>query len=705
MAWRGWWWLALAVIVPDAGAQILPALPQASIDTTYPVMSGATINVAAGGNLQTAINNAHPGDTITLAAGATFTGQFDLPAKSGNGWIVIRTNATDSSLPAPGTRVTPAYAAVMPKIVSANDAPAIVTDPAAHHYRFVGIEITVGPAVTSNFGLVAFGDDVATSLSQVASNLILDRVYIHGTPTANLRRGVALNSASSAVIDSYIADVHEVGADSQAVAGWAGPGPFKIIDNYLEAAGENVLFGGSDPTITNLVPSDIEVRGNTMFKPVAWQTATWTVKNLFELKNAQRVLIDGNVFEHNWPAGQNGFSILFTVRNQDGSAPWSVVQDVTFTHNIVRHVAAGINILGTDDLQPSQQTKRILIRDNLLDDVNAANWGGSGRLFQILDGAADITINHNTGFQSGEIIVASGAPNTGFTYINNLTPHNQYGVAGDNFYGNPAGALTTYFPGCVFRRNVLQGGKASNYPADNFFPAAMTDVKFVDQAGGNYRLQAASPYHAAGTDGLDVGVDMDSLDAATTAVIDTPSLFTATATSNSEVALSWLPVSGATGYEVYRWNVVNGTPALALSTTATSGPDDGRSADTTYVYRVRALRNTAASAFSPIDVATTVVFTDASLTGQRIRDYHITQLRTAVNAMRVAANLTPMTFTDTPVTGALVKRVHVTELRAALDAARSALGLSGIAYTDSAITAKSTAVKATHIVQLRSGTQ
>jgi len=706
MASRGWWWcLAFAVIVPHAGAQVLPALPQTSIDTTYPVMSGATINVAAGGDLQAAIDAAQPGDTIKLAAGATFTGPFGLPVKSGTGWIVIRTNAPDISLPAPGTRVTPAYAAVMPKIVSPYDGAAILTDPAAHHYRFVGVEITVAPGVTSNYGLVAFGDDAATSLSQVASNLILDRVYIHGTPTGNLRRGVALNSASSAVIDSYIAEVHEVGADSQAIAGWAGPGPFKIIDNYLEAAGENVLFGGSDPTITNLVPSDIEVRGNTMFKPVLWQSASWTVKNLFELKNAQRVLVDGNVFEHNWPAGQNGFSILFTVRNQDGSAPWSVVQDVTFTHNIVRHVAAGINILGTDDLHPSQQTKRILIQNNLLDDVSAVNWGGSGRLFQILDGTADITISHNTGFQTGEIIAAAGDANTGFTFTNNLTPHNQYGVAGDNYYGNPAGALTTYFPSVVFRRNALQGGNPAKYPVDNFFPATMTDVKFVDQAAGNYRLQAISPYKAAGTDGLDVGVDMDALDAATNAVVDTPSLFSATATSASDVALSWIAVSGATGYEVYRATTLNGTYALALSTGATSGSDSGLSADTTYVYKVRALRGAAASAFSPIDVATTVVFTDPSLALQRIKAVHITQLRTAVGAMRLAAGLTPMTMTDASPAGVIVKRLHVTELRSALDAARSALGLSAIAYADSSITAGSTNIKATHIVQLRSGTQ
>ena len=76
-----------------------------------------------------------------------------------------------------------------------------------------------------------------------------------------------MNSASTAIVDSYISDIHEVGADSQAICCWNGPGPFKIVNNYLEAAGENVMFGGADPSIAELVPSDIEFRHNHCFKP------------------------------------------------------------------------------------------------------------------------------------------------------------------------------------------------------------------------------------------------------------------------------------------------------------------------------------------------------------------------------------------------------------------------------------------------------
>jgi len=81
----------------------------------------------------------------------------------------------------------------------------------------------------------------------------------------------------------------------------------------------------------------------------------WSVKNSFELKNAQDVLIENNVFENVWVADQPGFAIVLTPRNQSGRAPWAVVQRVMFRSNVVRHVAGGVNFLGTDNLAPSQR--------------------------------------------------------------------------------------------------------------------------------------------------------------------------------------------------------------------------------------------------------------------------------------------------------------------------------------------------------------
>ena len=364
---------------PTFSAQ-LPQQPQVFLDTTYVAPTGRQTSVPAGGDLQGALNAAQPGDVLILQSGATYTGNFTLPAKSGTGWIHIQGTAL-SSLPAPGVRVGPTQANLMPKIVSPNTMAALTTAAGAHHYRFVGIEITTTWASTSatNFGLVALeAPGGNTTLAQVPTDLVFDRCYIHGTPTGNVRRGVLMNSARTAVVDSHLSDLHEVGADSQAIGGWNGPGPFKIVNNYLAGAGENIMFGGADPRINNLVPSDIEIRKNHIAKPLTWRAGhpsyagiPWSVKNLFELKNAQRVLIDGNLLENNWADAQNGYGILFTVRNQQGTAPWSVVRDVTFTNNIVRHSGAGLSILGRDYNHPSQQTQRILIQNNLVEDVGA----------------------------------------------------------------------------------------------------------------------------------------------------------------------------------------------------------------------------------------------------------------------------------------------------------------------------------------------
>jgi hypothetical protein len=514
---------------PAAAAPILPEGPRAFVDTAYaPPIGGRLIVVAAGDDLQSALDQADPGDIIQLEAGATFTGNFVLPAKAGAQWIHVRSSA-HGSLPPPGTRVGPVHAGLMPRIVSPNTQPALATEFGAHHYRFVGIEITTTFASRDSTlqNLILLGYDAdsqpATSLAQLPHDITFDRCYIHGTPTGNVLRGLAANSTSTAVVDSYLADFHAEGSDSQAIAAWNGPGPFKVVNNYLEAAAENVLFGGADPAIVGLVPSDIEVRHNYFFKPLAWKEGDpsyagilWTVKNHFELKNAQRVLVDGNVFVNVWAAAQAGFAIQLTVRNQDGTAPWSVVQDVTFTHNVLRHVGGGVNILGLDDNFPSQQTARILIRDNLFADVTEVD--DSARLFQILSAAAHVTIDHNTAFQAGPTVVADGAPSPGFTFTNNIVPEFQ-GVVGSDT-GAGLDTLAVFFPGFTYARNVQPGGDPAVYPPDNFFPASLADVGFVDLAGGDYRLAATSPFKNAGTDGKDIGADLVAVAAATAGALD-----------------------------------------------------------------------------------------------------------------------------------------------------------------------------------------
>ncbi len=507
-------------------------------DTSSP---GQIRTVAAGGDLQAAINAAQPGDKIVLTAGATYTGVFVLPKKNGASWVTITT--AGFAVPE-GRRVGPADAPSMAKIASPTVEGAVSTATGAHHYRFIGVEFKIadnnqnvgdanGSTANTHYGLVRLGDANETVLGNQASNIILDRVYIHGHSTRNLRRCVALNSASTAIIDSYLAECHEIGSDSQAIGGWNGPGPFKIVNNYLEGAGENLMFGGSDSAIRDMNPSDIEIRGNHFKKPLSWMVGhptyagyPWTVKNLLELKTAKRVLIEGNIFENSWPHAQVGMAINLKSANQDGGAPWAITQDVSFTNNIVKNAPIGMTIHGHDEYNgPTLLMNKVRIANNIFDNLtagplSAGGMGGSGpdqgRFIQVTGGSKDITLDHNTVLNNGSAIVTDQVPAPNFTFTNNILNLGPYGIKGDGM-GSGNDTITTFFPNSSFAKNAMVGS-ATGYPTSNFYPATYSAVGFTaynNGVGGNYRLTSGSVYKNAGTDGKDLGADIDAVVRAT----------------------------------------------------------------------------------------------------------------------------------------------------------------------------------------------
>src|SRR6266542_699278 len=506
--------------------------------------NASTITVAPDGNLQSAINAAQYGDTIILEAGASYMGSFVLPLKSGTGEIVIQSSRV-SELPE-GVRVNPSQSALLARIQSATPAePVVKTVAGAHHYRFAGIEFSTSNASVVVYDLIRFGESryTQTTLSSVPHHLIIDRCYIHGFDTQDVQRGVSLNSAESTVSNSYISKIHGVGYDTQAIAGWNGPGPYHIINNYLEGAGENILFGGADPGIINLVPSDIEIRRNYVYKPLSWKVGHptyagthWTIKNLLELKNARNVIIDGNVFENCWTDGQTGIPILFTVRNQEGTAPWSILENIKFTNNIVKGAEGALNLLGSDNEQPSQRSTGAVIANNLFTDIRGP--------FLTLNGFYNATLDHNTSFQANNTYTLYGEQSLSYVSTNNLTIENPWGIYGDGGYLGTAG-LTKYTPSFVFNKNLMVGAAATSNPAGNFYPTQVSEVGFTDFAGGNYALSPSSPYHNAATDSKDIGVDFVQLNAAQGGTAPTPTP-TPTPTPNPTATPTPTPTPTAT---------------------------------------------------------------------------------------------------------------------------------------------------------------
>jgi Putative Ig domain len=547
--------------------------------------------VSAGANLQTVINNANCGDTIQLQAGATFTGNFTLPAKNcdDSNWIIIRTSAPDASLPAEGTRISPCYAGVaslparpafncasiqkvMATLMAVKAGGPFTLAAGANHYRLgPGLELTRSAGTGINFGLIIKDNSVA------ADHIIVDRDWVHGTAQDDTTRGIYLSGVTyAAVVDSYFNDFHCVTGigtciDSQAIAGGMGnlpQGTWKITNNFLEAAAENILFGGGAGTT---VPTDIEIRHNHLFKPLSWMAGQpgfvggvntdptkcvkfntpgycpFVVKNLFELKNAQRVLFEGNLLEHTWPGfTQHGIAIVLTAVSQGGTTgnPNATVADITVRYNQISHAASGLVMAEANyGSGPPKLEGRISIHDDIFDDLSPAYYNGdnsvvAGMAFELsfcptCTPIQDVLINHVTMLlTSPRMFMVVGAP-VG-TLIQNLTFTN-------NIVSSPLGlAITGTGPNapCAFngatnlaRLNSCIGpysftanaliGATTTWPTGNMYPYAGADVGFANYnngSSGDYLLMPGSFYSNVGTDGANLGADVNAVSQATSSV-------------------------------------------------------------------------------------------------------------------------------------------------------------------------------------------
>ncbi len=548
------------------GPAALPVLHVNSslADTPAP---GKTRMVHASDNLEQTLNQAACGDTIKLEAGAVFTGHFTLPEKKCDDahWIIIRTSASDSELPPEGSRITPCYAGVasLPgrpaypcpaakNVLARIEAPGkgaspIQFAPGANHYRLMGLEITRSTAEGSITNLIL------TEPKSTSSYLVFDRNWVHGTAQTETTRGIELGGSTNvAVVDSYFSDFHCIAlvgtcTDAQAIHGGVGPnpmGPYKIEHNFLEAAGEVILFGGGGGVGP---PTDIEVRRNHLFRPLTWMKDNpgfvgsadghpFIVKNLFELKNGQRVLFENNVLENCWGGfSQQGFGILLTPKNQNDNCAECKVLDVTIRYSLIRNVAAGFQIANIPEgpRPPARDGGRYSIHDVLIENLDGERFHGNGLLFQVSFNTVqlhDVAIDHVTALGGKRLFTIGARPApmkiANFSFTNNLVGArlliDSPGSGPDNcsFRAEalgPSGVFENCFSDAKIAGNVIVGA-GGKWPAKNFQAKNPTDVGFMaaDKEGvQNHRLNSESHYKKGGTDQKDVGADIDAIEAAT----------------------------------------------------------------------------------------------------------------------------------------------------------------------------------------------
>ena len=535
-------------------------------DTPAP---GKKIAVVAGDNPQSAINSASCGDTIELQAGAAFVGVFHFPQKpcDDSHWIIVRTSAPDSALPPEGTRLTPCFAGVtsLPgrpdfhcsssqnvlakiELRDKEGVGPLVFQPGANHYRFIGLEIArSSDQLVSALAISPQGGPV--------DHVVFDRVWMHGEAQVETTRAISLTGMLQvAVVDSSFTDFHCVAVtgsctDAQVMGTGGGnspSGPFKIVNNFLEAAGENILFGGAPATMT---PADIEIRGNYFFKPMIWKLGEpgfvagasgrpFIVKNLFELKNAQRVLFEGNVLENCWGGfSQNGYAILITPKNQENRCPLCRVTDVTIRYNRISNVGSVFEIVNIRSDAGGETTagERYSIHDVLAENIRGKQYAGSGLFAQLMVAAPplqNVRIEHVTAFVPHAVFgITNHGQFANFTIENNILSTGEDDIESEGGgptncayqpqQQGPGGVIKSCFVNSSFTHNLMIGD--GGWPSGNQSVKDMraAGIRALPGSGGKpYELckekdgdecKKGSPALRAGTDGKDLGVDLEKL--------------------------------------------------------------------------------------------------------------------------------------------------------------------------------------------------
>lgn len=436
------------------------------------VVVPAGIPVAAGSDLQAAINAAPAGSTLLIAPSDYAPVTIPKP---------LHLISTASQL---GRRVAVTDDPGLFWRIGASGVPALTATAPVTCIGLHAMRGDINPPVVSITG------DWSTGAAQLVGCWVL-------ASALGNRRGIEANGCATLISQSRIENIWFQGQDAQAVSGWTGPGPLTIDDCYLEASTQAVMLGGDDAVDQAHQPQNFMLKNSLLTKQLAWRTKTGLVKTTLELKNCVGFTVQDNTIEYAWVDGQVGFLLQLTPRNQNGGNPWATVSNGVIQRNVFQHGAGGINILGTDNNHPSGRCSNVKILHNTFADIDPTLYGGNGRLVQLVTGPDGITIDHNTLVGAhGNSFLSFGnngdtLKSTNFVFTNNIASEGDYGIAGDNT-GQGVAALATYAPGAVVTNNaIIQGGaRTIPYPAGNTILPPGTAVTAV-----------ASPT----TDGLPVG--------------------------------------------------------------------------------------------------------------------------------------------------------------------------------------------------------
>ncbi|MBI2827558.1 MAG: hypothetical protein HYX69_23025 [Planctomycetia bacterium] len=499
------------------------------------------------------------GDVIQLAAGAAYQGSFGFPDLGpGDDWVYI-VSSRAVNLPTPGKRISDADIPNMATLKGpAEGGIAAGIDFSASHYRFVGIRFLSGrTAGETQYGIFATGykgidlNNAASQPAQLPKDIILDRCIVRargGKERDNW--GISMNAVGMAVLDSVIDKFQDdTTADANAIVTWMGGSRYLVQNCTLVASGENFLAGGTASRF-GVAPSDFVFRNDYFYKPLSWNDHDpsydgWlrAIKNLVELKNAKRVLIEECVFQNSWAnrrsAGHKGDALVLTPRNGGGDEHGTVcVADVEIRRCMMESVGTVLRLSNADDLWKTQPLMRVWFHDNLA--CNVGRWtegenAGLGLLLSFATSdkfatgseqkASHLRFTHNTmvGGPRGHLNAYSPIFHEGVygmithsVFRDNIFQGSRgsWAVSGSNG-PSPLVTLTTgWHVNAQFDHNAIFGeGVDGPYPPGNWTGTAMTEanIGFLAYMSNDYALSPRSLYAAGrdrcATDKKNLGVD------------------------------------------------------------------------------------------------------------------------------------------------------------------------------------------------------
>lgn len=461
--------------------------------------------------------------TVRTQAGATYISLPDpsqLPAQTAGDVVGKAVN-----------RVLPADAMFMPTLAMlASNQPFFEEVDGCTDYHFRGLNHTNPSNLANTNGWYDFSPSAGTTLSAYPDKISIQQCLFDGN-TNNVQRAIIGAARRIAVFDNYATNLGQLSGDCQFFNSTNGPGPYRIVNNYLDCGGpsENIMFGGSSLVGTDdtFLPQDIEVRGNVLTKPLTGYGGNGGPhKNHFEIKYARRWLFEGNICKVHNRGGQDRSIVIKLTAQGSGGSP-----EVQTTHGLIRFndisdSPGGIGISGEEDFPPGTwRTNGIEVYGNLVHDLNATGGSSGGVAFRLAGLLLNIDAHHNTflGYEPNDF--ANGmALNCGTDEIDGARV--RYNVfAGSeaiplrcvrNIAGlgnGEAGFAASTTGVSAFEDNLCVAPGTGEY-ANQTNVTTLAALGFVDMASGQragYALASSSPGYQQGPNGEDYGCPIDIL--------------------------------------------------------------------------------------------------------------------------------------------------------------------------------------------------